>query len=103
MAVNNYIKDMQKKIEYKKNFDKTIKELLALKNKTRNIFIMKSVSEFLENDKLELKEAQKFVIENQDHMSFEVENIDGLSEHWTLKIKDKEYKMKFNVTEKKEK
>lgn len=102
MAINNYIKNMQNKIKTTKDVNKMMYEILKAKDVYKNKFIYKSIVKHLNDDKLTLEEAQQFVKDNLENISFKVEKLNFIDEEWIMTISGTTYKTTFKLNTDKE-
>ena len=95
MAINNYIKDMQKQIELKKNMNKLYDQVDDVRTKVRHKFIYDSVVDYTGNKETTFDEAKQFIKDND--VQFKTVKDNGFSAEWLLTINGKEYNKAFTV------
>lgn len=102
MAINNYIKQMQDKIEATKTENKVISDISKAKDLYKNKFIFNCVLKHLNDDTLTLDQAQQFVRDNREKIEFKVNKLNNIDEEWLVTIDGISYKTVFKVNTKKE-
>lgn len=92
----NFIHDVTKQIKTKN----MISELTEMRQRSKHQFIYNSVAKYTGKSDMTLKEAQEFVKDKTNEVSFTSVNSEDLCEEWLLTINGTEYKSKFKLKRK---